>query len=201
MIKTKTNEFEISLKDSDLLNHGLNIAMLSCNVPLFNDFYSKYKNELNTQKRNSVLLLFNSVFNNYDIGENLIEQIKDLISHEFVPAFVFSLSNYKNIAVRILILEKLKQKYPEEMKILNMLGNSYLEHGDKQKSFENFESAFFKSNNDPALLFSLISLSAELDKIDKLLVFINAAEKNFESNPVILEKLKNIKTKITSASN
>ncbi|OGU33966.1 MAG: hypothetical protein A2068_05390 [Ignavibacteria bacterium GWB2_35_6b] len=200
-INNSSSEFEISVKSEDMLNHCLNIAVLSCNVKLFNDFYEKYNTELNDKKRNGMLSLFNSVFNNYDIEEKLIEQSHKMIAQEFIPAFVFSLGSYRGIDARILVLEKFKAAYKNEIKILNLLGNSYLEMGNNEKAFENYEEAFLKSSNDPALLFSLISLSAELNKYDKLLSFINAAENNFKDNKIILEKLNSIKNKIISVSN
>lgn len=45
-----SSEFEIAVKEEDLLNHCLNIAMLSCNVKFFNDFYKNYRHELNEKK-------------------------------------------------------------------------------------------------------------------------------------------------------
>jgi len=192
------SEFEIAVKEEDLLNHCLNIAMLSCNVKFFNDYYKNYKNELNEDKRNYLLLLFNSVFNNYYVEENIIEKTNDVITNEFIPAFVFSLNNYNKQHERILILENLKAKYPLEIKILNALGNSYLEIGDKEKSLLNYEDSYSQSNNDVALLFSLISLSAELDRYDKLLKFITEAENTFKDSNQILAKLNNIKSKLTT---
>lgn len=192
------SDFEIAVKEEDLLNHCLNIAALSCNIKFFNDFYKNYNHELNDNKRNYFLLLFNSVFNNLDVDDNIISKSNEVIKSEFVPAFVFALNNYKKLRQRISILENLKTKYPSEIKILNVLGNSYFEIGDKEKSFINYEAAYSQSNNDPALLFSLISLSAELNRVDKLFNFITEAENTFRDNEHILAKLNNIKLKLTT---
>lgn len=201
IIGNHSNDFEIKIKNEDLLNHVLNVAMLSCNVSLFNDYYRLHKNEHNESSRNKLLLLFNSVFNNYSIENEIVELAEKVLTIEFVPAFVFSLNKYENINTRIKILEQIKAQYPDDIRILNMLGNSYLEIGEKNNAFNNFEKSFIISNNDQALLFSLITLSAELNLIDKLLMFIEAAQNLFKDNKAILEKLQNIKAKINPVAN
>ena len=198
---SKSSEFEITIKNKDLLNHILNIAMLSCNVYLFNDFYNKSKHEINEKSRTNLLKIYYCVFNNIDVEENLYNEITKIISQEFIPSFLFSLSNYKNINIRTQILEQLKIKYPEEIKILGLLGHSYLELNEKQKSYENYENAFNINQNDPALLFTLISLSAEVDDTAKLIKYLKIAEINFNDNPAVLEKINNIKSKIESVQN
>ncbi|MGD8777577.1 MAG: glycosyltransferase family 2 protein [Ignavibacteria bacterium] len=196
--KNKANDFEILLNDNDVLNHGLDIAIMSSNKKLFNDFYDKLNKKECEEKRNKLLEIFNTLLNNKVIVYERAAHYAEFINDEFVPYALLLLDPNYDSKTKIVFYENFIARKNYDYRLLNLLAISYGEVGDKNNSIKYFEESLQKINNNPNTILNLVSLYAGTGQYVKLNGLIDNSVSYFESQPQIKNKLLSLKKKIES---
>ncbi len=191
-------DFEILVKDSDVVNHGLDIAIMSNNKNLFNDFYNRLNKEDCDKKRNNLLEVFGILLNNKEISSETAAAYAESVGDDYVPYALLLLDPNYNSKIKIVFYENFITRKQYDYRLLNLLAISYGEAGDKENSIKYFEESLNKINNDPNTILNLISLYAGTGDYVKLNNLIDNSISYLDSQPQIKNKLLSLKKKIKS---
>lgn len=189
----------IFLNEHEFLNHTLGIAVQTKNIQMFNFFFEKYKvlnlKEISQDNFNE-LNLINTLLNNQKNDGSQIENFIDVINQSNIDLFLALLDNYVFPEFKIILLENINKKFPDNSAVLNKLGITLSD----LKQFDNseliLEKSFKINSNDPSTIFYLISVYLQKNKMKNIVNLIGFAEKKFSSMNVVIEKLNLIKQKL-----
>lgn len=188
--------FDIIVEEKAILQHIINIAVLTANKTLFNDYFPKLNLlDIETNWKN-LFVLFNSIFNNLPISEILIKEINSYVKREYLDSILLLLGLYENVSLRIKILNKLEENYKSSQLYL-MLAESYLALDNIEKGVENFEKSYNIDKNNPNTINSLIILYFKLNDFKKLNNLLNEAVEIFKNEPEIYNKIMQLKAKLS----
>lgn len=190
--------FDIIVEEKAILQHILNIASLTANKKLFNDYFPKlniFEVEANWK---DLFTLFNSVFNNLDVPENLVKEINRFMKNDYLDSLLALLQIYQNISLRIEILKVLENKFNNKSGLFNLLAESSLSLGDIEHAVESFEKSYKLDKNNPNVINVLITLYFKLNKLNKLNDLLGEALNVFKSEPGIYNKLNQLKSKLSN---
>jgi len=190
------SSFEIVIEESMILQHIVNIAALTANKTLFNDFYPKIKDFEIQEKYHKLFLTFNLIFNNNILNEGLINDSGQFIETEYLESLVFLLNNYTDNKSRDLLLSKLAEKFPNHLGLLFLLGQTKMVLDQNEEAITCFEQFHLIDKNNPTVVNNLISLYFKTNNIKKLFSIIDDAIILFEGDKDIHIKLKALKEKL-----
>ncbi len=192
------NDFEILLNDNDVLNHGLDIAIMSNNKILFNDFYNELNKNECEEKRNNLLEVFSLLLNNKEIPYEKTVLYAESINDDFIAYALLLIDPNYEAKIKVKFYETFVARKNYDYRLLNLLAIAYGDIGDITNSIKYFEASLQKNNNDPNTILNLVSLYASTSEYSKLNKLIDNSVPFFESQPSIKNKLLGLKKKIES---
>jgi len=196
LMQSKTAFFDILVEEKAILQHIINIAALTANKSLFDDFYLKLKIdeiELNWQ---NLFSFFNSIINNLNVPKNLLNNLKTFFKLEYLDSALVFLKSYENINLRIDILQELNLIFDNKSGIFYLLGQSYLEVGNAETAVVYYHQYYNSNKNDPNVINILITLLFKLNKLKELNNLLSEAVDVFKSEPEIYNKINILKEKL-----
>ncbi|MFH0734108.1 MAG: glycosyltransferase [bacterium] len=198
LLKNEANQasFEIIVDESLIVQHIINVAVLTLNKNLFNDFYNKLADVKLDNKWENTLKLFNLTLNNKEIAYELMNDINLFLSDEHFESLLLALNHYNLIENKLNLLEKLKEKHNRHLGLLYLLAETYLSAGFDNNSLEVFEEYYLLDKKNPAVINNLIALNYKLNKMSKLLELIDDAMVVFKPDEQITNKLMALRIKL-----
>ncbi len=189
----------IFLNQKDFLINALGIAIQSENTKMFNYFYERLKLSDLKQRSEDLeieLRLYDVLLNKKSIEQNESDLFIQIINQNNLDLILAMLDKYEVVNNKIILLEKLSEKLPDNSIILNKLGLVLASIKEFTKAEIYLEQSVKINPNDPSAFFYLISVYLQENKINSIISLIEAAESKFSNMNFVLDKLKLIKQKL-----
>lgn len=190
------NSFEIIIEEPLLLQHIVNIAVLTVNRNLFNEYYNKLLNFKIEQKWQDMFQFFNGLFTNSTIEENLLVNVAKYLVNEYLDATNLLLQSYNNINSKLMILENLKDVNPTNLGVLFNYGDLLFRLDKDVESLAVFNEYYELDKSNPLVINSLIALNFKLNKLGNLKELLDSAIEVFKNDNEIVIKLTALKQKL-----
>jgi glycosyltransferase involved in cell wall biosynthesis len=197
LTRSQSAFFDIIVDEKSILQHILNIAALTANKKLFNDFYDKLNNNEIEENWEKLFLFFNLLFNNKEIPQYLIKGLNVYLKNEYIDSILALLQVYQNISLRIEILKVLEQKFTDKIGIYYLLADYYLNTGDVLSSVKYYQKFYEIDKTNPVVINQLITIFFKLSMFKELSNLLNEAVVIFKDEPEIFDKLNKLKSKIS----
>lgn len=192
-----TKEFEIMLHFREIYLNGLMVSTFALDKASFNFFYENYFNEYKEEVlNNSLIQLIKRLMNNEVIEDVSIGKMAEFIdSANFLIVFKL-IEKYAYKETAITLLRAVKETIKNNFDYYKLLGNLYSEINNNLKACEAFEKALNFKITDPSILFFLISIYINLNKLEKISEILTLIENRFAASPEVISKLEIIKSKL-----
>ncbi len=193
---TKIAFFDIIVEENQILQHILNIAALTANKQLFNDYFPKLN--LNKIDKNwaNLFLLFNLLFNNLEITQDLIDNFSLFFRYEYTDSFLTLINNYKNVSLRVSLLKTAERVIGNKLGLIHLLGESYYLINDEQEALNYFEKYYKLDNKNTLVINRLITLYLNFGKFKELKKLLDDTANLFIDMPDIYEMISKLKDKL-----
>lgn len=193
-ITTAQNNF---IFEDVFIYDALTTALLINNKEFYNNFYNLFKEKIN--KNHSEIELFNKLFNNKELSDIEIIDLKEISNSNNIELILTLLNNYNVIEIKLKTIQSLYQSFNRNSLYLNKAAKILSELGLVKEAISFYEESFsIKEYEDPSIIFFLVSLyikNNELNKINDLLLF---GERKFKNHNAIIERLQQLRNKLTS---
>jgi len=182
---------EVNISVDKVLYQAMLVSLKVQNGKYFEHFLLEFENQNNNEEAGIIkkLILKN------EISEEEKKRLNEIINNDNLELFLTLISKL-DFQKRIGILFNMFEKFKDSTKFLVLTGISLME----AKSFEDAEEIFIYSlslqEKDPSVIFYLISIYLETNRVDKIKETLKLAEENFGSNKLVMMKLNDIKSKL-----
>ena len=193
----------IFLNQKDFLINALGIAIQSENTKLFNFFYDKLKLSDQKQSREDLeieLRLYDVLLNKKNIEQKELDIFLQAINQNNLDLILAMLDKYDVVNNKIILLERLSEKLPDNSIILNKLGIVLASIKEFTKAEIYLEMSIKISPSDPSTIFYLISVYLQENKIKNIINIIKMAEEKFSNMKAVIDKINLIKQKLNFSS-
>lgn len=188
--------FEILIEEPILLQHIVNIAILTVNKNLFAEYYKKLLNFEIEKKWKDIFSFFNGLFTNAFIEESLVKSIIKFIVNEYLDAANVLLQVYNNVESKLMILANLKNENPKNLGVLYNYGDLLFRLDKDLEALSVFNEYYELDKANPLVINSLIALNFKLNKLSNLKDLLESAIEVFKNDNEIVIKLKALKQKL-----
>ena len=196
--KEKETYFDILIDEKALALHCINISVLCQSKSLFNYFYPiVVASDINQEGRDQ-LEFIHTLINNLPAEPILFKNIDEVVKGINFNTLIKLFNNYQRGFDKLVLLTKLSFRYSNNYKFLSLFGKVLIENNQLQKAAEVFSRALSLKNDDPVIIFNLITIYSELKDYEQLREIVNKAENIFNDYPEILVRLISIKEKISA---
>ncbi len=195
----------ILLDEQTIVNEGISIAVRLSDGELFNYFYSKTSKLVSNGQHSEFNLkaeLFNKLFNNEPVEDEDIKKYSDILNDESNVETILNLMDfYSNNELKLIMLKKLYNNFPGNTSVINKLAFHLRELQDYEQAEQLLEKSFSINNDDPAMIFYLVSVYLSNGSFDKIQNLISYAEEKFGGDEIILQRLTGLKEKLLNSIN
>lgn len=196
LINTKIAFFDIIVEENQILQHIINIAALTANKELFNDYFPKLNLIKIDKDWANLFLLFNILFNNLEIKQELLDNFSSYFKYEYTDSFFVLISNYKNISLRINLLKTAEKVIGNKLGLIYLLGESYYLNNNEQEALNYFEKYYKLDNKNVLVINRLINLYLSFNKFKELKKLLENSAYLFVDMPDIYEMISKLKDKL-----
>jgi len=198
---TRSSYQAILLDKKTILDECINISAGLNDKESFKYFYNEYrtyKNELHKNDNDLNAEFFNHLFDNISISEIDLSKYKESIkSEDQVNIIIGLLENYSHSKTKQSLFEILCDKFPSNIAALNKYARLLLKNNEFMKAEEILERLLSLNDPDPSIVFYLVSVYLNNDNNSKILPLIGSAEKRYESNLVLRQKVNLLRDKLS----
>lgn len=191
----KKSTYEIMVNSSSILYYALTFTYENNLKQSFDFYFNELKNleEINQNFIYQIKILLENQDNIEQSLNNFIEEIKN-DNIEFILAI---LSRYNNIRNRLNILQNLENKFPNNIKLINLLANTFLNLNEKELAEKYFYKSLLKDENNPSTYFYLISILVQQNKFDNIKKLIEELENRFSNFNEVIQRVEILKSKLS----
>ncbi len=190
------NSFEIIIEETLLLQHIVNISVLTVNRNLFNEYYKKLLNFEIEKKWKDIFEFFNGLFTDTIVEESLVADVIKDVTNEYLDAVNVLIQSYNNIESKLMILENLKKLNPTNLGVLFNYGDLLFRLEKDDEALNVFNAYYELDKSNPLVINSLIALNFKLNKLNNLHELLESAIEVFKNDNEIVIKLTALKQKL-----
>jgi glycosyltransferase involved in cell wall biosynthesis len=194
--KEYSNVFNVSVNPVKIIYNGLYLSYLKQNKEGFSYFYNELKKNGTgvSEKQNSQELgLINNLLNNENAYPDEILKYADSVTANNLAFILTLLKSFKNKAIALQILEKIKKNFGGDTKFLSSYGLALYDNGKYELAEEALTKGINAKEKDPAAYFYLISLYVDRQKYELIKNIITLAETEFRNIPEVFGRINLIK--------
>jgi len=198
----KVNKLTIYVDPHDIIYFGLYLAYQSNDNEMIEYFtkelYRLFKEEQVTEKIQMIKLM-ESIFQGREITEEISQVLLKCVNKNNLELFLMGINRQKNNLIKLNILLKLRNLFPNNVEVIKNLATVYDEIHNTQNAIELLQSNMEIIKNDPAALFYLASFYLKMNNIKKSYELFITIEKNFSNLMDMIPKVKAIRLRLESA--
>ncbi len=183
------NSLTILIDEEKITYYGLYLSMLYSDNNAFGEFL-----KLMSGKPEYHILM--GILENRELSEKEVQNIGSCINEENLDFYLQLLKGYSQNQKKIEIYLSLFEKFEKNSKFLSNVGLVLSENGLLEEAEGILETALALEQKDPSAVFYLISVYLQNEKYNKIGNVIEIAEKEFGTNPEIMQKLVVLKKKL-----
>ncbi len=197
--KSTYYSFSILLDVEEVVYYGLTLSMQNRNNANFQFYqnelfsYNKKKGGQGGVKKYDVL---NKLFSNYSFTQEEIELIPQMTNGNNLNFFILMLDNNPYKQHVIMIVEKIKMKFPDSTDIQKLYAKTLDELGKVEEATLVLEKLAGKADNDPAIFFYLISFYLKQGQDEKIKPIVLLLEKKFSHITDVMTRVRTLKRKL-----
>lgn len=199
LVKGFDSIISVLLDPEEVIYYGLILALQNKN----NQNYSFYQKELfalyksydeasSTNNYDSLT----KIFSNAAFSSNEVSVIINMINKNNLNFFLFMLGNNPYKQQVMLIVEKLRFRFPESLEVRKSYARLLEELGKIDEAIEIMEGVVKENQTDPAVYFYLISYYLKLGKGEKIKPIVLQLEKHFSHIPDVMTRVRTLKRKL-----
>ncbi len=187
--------FDTSFEDSELIKFALQLAILTENKNLFNEFYEDFLTGSDDEVLEDQLSLFNSLINNLPIEEKIVVNLPVIIK-QIKPARLLKFTNkYSHQNKKFLVFDLMESGITDTQFCLNSI-NYFLDEDDILSAEKVMDFMSESHGSDPKAMLALVKYYSEMQRFEKLNLLIEKAYSTFENYPSVISILDSIRAKI-----
>lgn len=198
---SKSSHFPLSilLDVEEVIYYGLTLSMQNRSNVNFqfyqNELFSYYKKkgEQNGVRKYDVI---NKLFSNYSFTQEEIELIPQMTNGNNLNFFIIMLDNNPYKQHVMMIVEKIRMKFPNSIDVQKLYAKTLDELGRVEEATLVLEKIADKADDDPAILFYLISFYLKQGQDEKIKPVVLLLEKKFSHIADVMTRVKTLKRKL-----
>ncbi len=206
----KISTFDIMVNTSTILYYALTFTFENNLIQSFNLYFNELKNlkevdyadspmaNSSTKVYESLFYCIQDLFNNQEIKENELNNFLQFITMNNLEFILSLLSKYNNIKIRLNILYNLENKFPNNIKLINLLANTLLSLNENALAEKYFYNSLSKDANNPSTYFYLISVLVQQNKFDNIKNLIDELENRFYNFNEVMKGVEILKAKLNN---
>ncbi|MCK9210230.1 MAG: glycosyltransferase [Ignavibacteriaceae bacterium] len=191
----KTSNQNILIDELHLCYYGLEISLHADDKELFNFFYREYSLLKKTSGAGE-WELFDKLLNNKPIAMDKLSEYVKLISASNFDFVLALLDHFKDILVKLEMLQLIKERFSSNSGFLNKLGILLMETQKYSEAVDAFEQSIKTNGEDPSTIFYLVSAYLQNGESDKIPNLVFDAEKKYANQEQVLSRLNLLKEKL-----
>jgi len=198
--KAYSKVLNIFVRPEKIIFHALYIAYIAGDAGSFSHFYNElksYKQNGGPEKISVQLELIDTLLNNKDTVDVNVEKYSEVIDDDSLTLVLALIKSYKNKQSVRLILEKINSRFEGNSKFLSAYGLLLVEMEKLDEAENVFAKALILKEKDPSVFFYLISLYVKRKKFEAIASVVDTAEKEFKDFPEALDKIAQLKKKLS----
>ena len=189
----------VLLDPEEVIYYGLILALQNKNNQNYH-FYQKelfalYKS-LDEANSTNIFDSLTKIFSNSAFSENEVTTIIKMINKNNLNFFLFMLGNNPYKQQVILIIEKLRDNFPDSLEVRKTYARILEELGKIEEAIELMEGVAKENQTDPAVFFYLISYYLKQGEQDKIKPIVLQLEKHFSHIPDVMSRVRTLKRKL-----
>ncbi|GAB6283333.1 MAG: TPR domain-containing glycosyltransferase [Ignavibacterium sp.] len=191
----KKSTYEIMVNASPILYYALTFTFENNLKRSFDFYFNELKNlkEIN----NNFINCINNLLKNQDINEQSLNNFIGEIKNDNIEFILTLLSRYNNINNRLNILQNLENKFPNNIKLINLLANTFLNLNERELAEKYFYKSLSKDENNPSTYFYLISILVQQNKFNDIKNLIDELENRFSNFNEVMQRVEILKSKLS----
>lgn len=196
----KFNGNDIILNNEELILFGLNVSRQAGSkesIKFFLDEFSGSEAKNFIVNGNEKSKNFRKLLDKTPVSEKEISIITSIASPGNIEYLISIISSYNILQTKCILLENLKNKFPDDCSALTAYAIAILEEGRTDESLLLLEKLLSHKDVQPSVPFYLISIYINLGRIDEISRLVEYSENKFSTIPEAKAAINMIKQKIS----
>lgn len=192
----KKSTYEIMVNSSSIIYYALTFTFEN-NLKQSFDFYFNELDNLKEINQNFINQIKN-LLTNQNINEQSLNYFIEEINYTNIEFIISLLSKYNNIKNRLNILQNIENKFPGNIKLINLLANTLVSLNENALAEKYFYKSLTKDENNPSTYFYLISVLVQQNKFDNIKSLIDKLENKFYNFEEVMKRVEFLRAKLNS---